>query len=502
MSEYALELQHITKSFGDVTVLKDITLRLKKGEILGLVGENGAGKSTMMNVLGGIYQKNGGEILLDGKSYVPNTPKDAAAAGIAFVQQELNLFTNLSVMENLFITNMKKNRFGMIKKREMRQITREKMEQIGAEDISPDTIISTLPMGQRQMVEITKSIMQDAKIIIFDEPTTSLSNAEKEKLFAIINRMKEQGKSIIFISHILEDVLARTDEIAVLRDGEIISQRKTSEADENTIIREMVGRELTNIYPTCEKTVGDVVFEAKDICQEGRFDKVGISVREGEIVGIFGLMGAGRTEFLRCLFGLDPMDSGEIIYRGQKISPVNPENCIRNGMALITENRREEGLLLPKTLRENIVLSSLRDHRKGNSRFFMDDSKERENTAKMKENLSIKTFDPNIQTAGTLSGGNQQKVVFAKWVLSEPKVFLLDEPTKGVDVGAKYEIYTIIQDLAKQGAAVVMVSSEVEELMGVCDRILIMSNSRITGEIQREEFHAEAVMRFAVGGAK
>lgn len=502
MSEYALELQHITKSFGDVTVLKDITLRLKKGEILGLVGENGAGKSTMMNVLGGIYQKNGGEILLDGKSYVPNTPKDAAAAGIAFVQQELNLFTNLSVMENLFITNMKKNRFGMIKKREMRQITREKMEQIGAEDISPDTIISTLPMGQRQMVEITKSIMQDAKIIIFDEPTTSLSNAEKEKLFAIINRMKEQGKSIIFISHILEDVLARTDEIAVLRDGEIISQRKTSEADENTIIREMVGRELTNIYPTCEKTVGDVVFEAKDICQEGRFDKVGISVREGEIVGIFGLMGAGRTEFLRCLFGLDPMDSGEIIYRGQKISPVNPENCIRNGMALITENRREEGLLLPKTLRENIVLSSLRDHRKGSSRFFMDDSKERENTAKMKENLSIKTFDPNIQTAGTLSGGNQQKVVFAKWVLSEPKVFLLDEPTKGVDVGAKYEIYTIIQDLAKQGAAVVMVSSEVEELMGVCDRILIMSNSRITGEIQREEFHAEAVMRFAVGGAK
>ena len=502
MSEIALELKHITKSFGEVQVLKDITLTLKKGQILGLVGENGSGKSTMMNVLGGIYQKNSGEIFLDGAEYTPASPKDAAAAGIAFVQQELNLFTNLSVTENLFITDMPRNRLGIISGRDMRRTVEEKLKEVGAEEISPEAIISTLPMGQRQLVEITKSIMAEARIIIFDEPTTSLSNTEKEKLFGIINKMKEQGKSIIFISHILEDVFARTDEIAVLRDGEIISQRKTSEADAATIIKEMVGRELTNIYPTCEKTIGEVVFETKDICQEGRFDKVSLRVREGEIVGIFGLMGAGRTEYLRCIFGLDPMDSGEVVYRGKRIEPVDPENCIKNGMALITENRREEGLLLSKTLRENIVLSSLKGHRKEKSSFFMNAGKERESTAKMTEDLRIKTFDPNVQTAGTLSGGNQQKVVFAKWVLSDPKVFLLDEPTKGVDVGAKYEIYTIIQDLAKQNSAVIMVSSEVEELMGVCDRILVMNNNRFTGELTREmDYSAEEIMKYAVGGA-
>ena len=288
----------------------------------------------------------------------------------------------------------------------------------------------------------------------------------------------------------------------MLRDGEIISQRKTGEANAATIIKEMVGRELTNIYPTCEKTIGEVAFETRDICQEGRFDQVSLSVREGEIVGIFGLMGAGRTEYLRCIFGLDPMSSGEVIYRGKRISPVEPENCIRNGMALITENRREEGLLLPKTLRENIVLSSLKRHRREKSRFFMHKGKERESTAKMTEDLRIKTFDPNEQTAVTLSGGNQQKVVFAKWVLSDPKVFLLDEPTKGVDVGAKYEIYTIIQNLAKQNSAVIMVSSEVEELMGVCDRILVMSNNRFTGELTKEQdYSAEEIMKYAVGGA-
>ena len=503
MSEYALELNHVTKSFGDVTVLKDVTLKVRKGEILGLVGENGAGKSTMMNVLDGIYHKNSGEFLVNGQPFEPHSPKDAAAAGIAFVQQGLNLFTNLSVAENLYITDMVKNKLGLINKKTMYNVVKEKLKEIGADDLSPNAIIGTLPMGQRQMVEITKSIMMDAQIIIFDEPTTSLSNSEKVKLFNIFRQMKAAGKSIIFISHILEDVFAETDQIAVLRDGEIISQRPTSECEPNTIIKEMVGRELTNIYPTCEKEIGDVVFEAKDICSEDRFRNVNLSVREGEIVGVFGLMGAGRTELMRCIFGLDPMESGEISYKGKTISPVTPENCIANGMAMITENRREEGLLLPKTLKENIVLASLKTHRIKNNIFFMDSKKEREDAGLMRDQLSIKTFDVNAQKAGTLSGGNQQKVVFAKWVLSEPNVFILDEPTKGVDVGAKYEIYSIIQNLAKEKSAVIMVSSEIEELMGICDRILVMSNNKFTGSFMRnEDYNPEEIMKCSVGGVE
>ncbi len=500
MSEYALELKNITKSFGEVQVLKDITLKLKKGTILGLVGENGAGKSTLMNVLSGIYQRNSGEIILDGKEFEPTNPKVSAAAGIAFVQQELNLFTNLTVVENLFITGMKKNKIGLIDNKAMKKIVSEKLKQIGAEEISVDAIVSTLPMGQRQLVEITKSIMQNANIIIFDEPTTSLSNVEKEKLFLVMKKMQEQGKSIIYISHILEDIFSKTDEIAVLRDGEIISQRKTSEAEEGTIIKEMVGRELTNIYPVCEKEIGEVAFEAKDICKGGRFDHVNLQVKEGEILGIFGIMGAGRTEFLRCIFGLDPIDSGEITYKGKKISPINPENCIKNGMAFITENRREEGLLIPKTIKENIVLASLDDHMK--NKIFVDTEKERKSTEEMSKELNIKTYDPNRQTAGTLSGGNQQKVVFGKWLRSKPQVFLLDEPTRGVDVGAKYEIYTIIQDLAKQKSSIIMVSSEIEELMGVCDRILVMKNNCFVGEFSADEVRQEDIMKDAVGGVK
>lgn len=500
MDEYAMEMRNISKSFGNVQVLKNISLKLKKGEVLGLVGENGAGKSTMMNVLGGIYNKNGGEILIDGKPYNPSNPKDATTAGIAFVQQELNLFTNLTVMENLFITDMIRNKIGKIKKGEMRKIVKEKLHVIGVDDISPDAIIGELPMGQRQLVEITKSIMHDANIIIFDEPTTSLSNIEKEKLFKVIDIMQKSGKSIIFISHILEDVFKYTDEIAVLRDGEIISQRPTKETDENTVIKEMVGRELTNIYPTCEKTIGDIAFEVKNLSQKSRFDHVNLQVREGEILGIFGLMGAGRTELMKCIFGLDPIDSGEIIYRDKEIYPITPENCIKNGMAFITENRREEGLLIPKTLKENVVLASLQKQMK--NRLFMDKKKEEAGTERMVKELNIRTFDPNKQIVGTLSGGNQQKVVFGKWVLSQPKVFILDEPTRGVDVGAKYEIYVIIQNLAKQKSSIIVVSSEVEELMGICDRILIMNKNRFTGELMRDEFKPEKIMKFAVGGEK
>lgn len=495
--DYILQMEHVTKSFASVQVLKDITIALKKGEILGLVGENGAGKSTLMNVLGGIHQRDGGTIILEGREFEPVNPKVAQMAGIAFVHQELNLFTNLTVYENLFITGMPKNKTGVIDKKAMRRIANDQLKELGISDFDADTIIGTLPMGQRQLVEIIKAIMQDAKIIVLDEPTTSLSNKEKEKLFGIMHLLQEQGKSMIFISHILEDVFEHCEEIAVLRDGEIISQTASKEITTAEVIRQMVGRELNKIYPVVEKEIGEVVFEAKNICQDGRFDDVSLEIREGEILGLFGLMGAGRTEYLRCLFGVDSMSAGRVVYKGNPITPVTPMNCIRNGMAFITENRREEGLLMPKSIKQNVVLANLDqicDHT------FINKEKEQEQTDRMVQELRIKTFDASKQAVVNLSGGNQQKVVFGKWVLKEPRVFLLDEPTRGVDVGAKYEIYSIINDLAKNKSAILIVSSEMEELMGMCDRILVMSHNVITGELSKDEFDQVRIMKAAIGG--
>ena len=496
-----LQMEHVTKSFASVQVLKDITIALKKGEILGLVGENGAGKSTLMNVLGGIHQRDGGKIYLEEKEFEPTNPKVSKAAGIAFVHQELNLFTNLTVYENLFITEMKRTKAKTIDKKTMKKIANEQLKELGIEGFDANTIVGTLPMGQRQLIEIIKAIMQDAKIIVLDEPTTSLSNKEKEKLFGIMHLLQEKGKSMIFISHILEDVFEHCEEIAVLRDGEIISQKKASETTNAEVIKQMVGRELNNIYPTVEKEIGEVAFVAKDICQEGRFENLGLEIREGEILGLFGLMGAGRTEFLRCLFGVDPISEGHISYKGQEIAPITPINCIKNGMAFITENRREEGLMMPKTIKENVVMASLDDIC---DKSFINRQKESEHTDKIVKELRVKTFDPSKQAVINLSGGNQQKVVFGKWVLKEPKIFFLDEPTRGVDVGAKYEIYSIINDLAKNKSSILIVSSEMEELMGMCDRILVMSHNKITGELEKGEYSQEGIMKAAIatGGGK
>lgn len=499
--EYALELKNITKSFGQVKVLTDVTLSLRKGTILGLVGENGAGKSTMMNILGGVYKRDSGEILLDGKSFDPKDPKASKDAGIAFIHQELNLFTSLSVAENLFITDMPKlGRTGIVSFRKMKKEAKEKLLRLGIDDFSPDAIVGTLPMGQRQLVEITKAIVGNANIIILDEPTTSLSAKEKEKLFKIMHDLKAEGKSIIFISHILEDVFEHCDEITVLRDGQIISQKPTQELTHADVIRMMVGRELNKIYPTVEKDIGEVVFEAKGISQSGRFKDIDISLRAGEIVGLFGLMGAGRTELLRCLFGVDKIDSGEIMFEGIPLKKITPEACIENGMAFITENRREEGLLLGKTVKENIAMASLKELSK---RWFgfIDFKGETNMANQMVEELRVRTFDASKQDVLNLSGGNQQKVVLSKWVTRRPKVFLLDEPTRGVDVGAKFEIYNIINDLAKNKSTVLMVSSEMEELMGMCDRILVMCHNEITAEFKKGEYDQEKIITAAIGGA-
>ena len=497
---YALQLKNITKSFAQVRVLTDVNLYLRKGMILGLVGENGAGKSTMMNIIGGVHQRDSGEIYLNGELFEPKDPKTCTEAGIAFIHQELNLFSNLTVAENLFITDLPMSgKSPFISYRQMKKNTEAKLKELQIDNISPSDIIDDLPMGHRQLVEITKAIVNDANIIFLDEPTTSLSTTEKEKLFRIMHKLKNEGKSIIFISHILEDVFEHCDEIAVLRDGKMILQKPTIDLSEAEVITAMVGRELNKIYPVVEKSIGNVAFEAKDICSANRFDNVSINIREGEILGLFGLMGSGRTEYLRCLFGIDPITSGHIYCNKKEIFPISPINCINNSMAFITENRREEGLMLPMTVQQNIVVASLNELCYGPIN-AMDFDKEKELSDRMVNDLHVRTYDPSKQAAINLSGGNQQKIVLAKWIAKQPKVIMLDEPTRGVDVGAKYEIYTIINNLVKNKSTVLMVSSEMEELIAMCDRILVMANNKITAEFKKGEYDNEKIIIAAIGG--
>ena len=497
-SENILELNNIEKSFSSVKVLKGVSLKLKRGKILGLCGENGAGKSTLMNVLGGIYPKNGGQMLLNGEEYIPKNPMDARKAGIAFIHQELNLFLNMTVRQNFMIEDLPKKGM-LIDAAKIKRIAEEQLKTID-ESIPVDIKVEDLNMGHRQMVEIAKEIAKDAKIVIFDEPTSSLSNKECQKLFKIICDMSYRGISIIYISHIIDDVFKLCDEIMVLRDGETIGQKPTSELTKNEVIRMMVGRKLANLFPYVEKNPGDEILSVRNITWGNVVRNVSFSIRKGEIVGLFGLMGAGRTELANLIYGRERMDAGVICIDGKKVEKVLPEVMKKKGIAYVTENRREEGLLMNKSLKENIVLAHLKSI--CNRMYFVDRKQETQCTAQQVENLDIRTYDMNRQTASQFSGGNQQKIVFAKWFVTNPHIFLLDEPTRGVDVGAKYEIYNYINQLSLVGSAILFISSEMEELVGVCDRILVMSQGRISGEIGRGEYQLYRLLELAVGGGK
>lgn len=497
MSDVILSFEKIEKSFFGVRVLKEITLGVPRGKVLGLVGENGAGKSTLMNLMGGVHAPDGGQMLLDGKSYAPRTPSDANDAGIAFIHQELNLFTNLSIAENIFIDGFPRVRWlPLLNRRHMRARTQQFLDAVDL-DVSPDTLVEKLSPGERQLAEIAKALSFDARIIIFDEPTTSLTARETERLFRLIDRLRSDGASIIYISHILPDVLHMADEIAVLRDGELVAHEQTNEFTVNRMIALMVGRAIAQLYP--ERSAAPTatpVLEVQGVCQRGIVEEINFTLHKGEILGVFGLMGSGRSELARILFGLDDHERGEILVEGKPYSKPSARRSIDAGMAFVTENRRDEGLLMDISIAENIGLVAL-PHYAAASVGAVKEGRYYDQIGGVAESLAIKSGNIRQQAVKTLSGGNQQKTVIGKWLLDKPSVLIVDEPTRGVDVGAKYEIYSILNDLAADGAGILFISSELEELMGVCDRMLVMSNGEIQATFERAAFDKERILRAA-----
>lgn len=496
-TEIALAFDGLSKSFFGVPAVTDVDLELRRGTILAVIGENGAGKSTLMNMLGGVLQPDGGAMRLDGAGYTPERPADATGAGIAFIHQELNLFTNLSIAENVFIDRMP--RLGpFVNRREMRRATAGVLDRVGI-DVSPDTRVETLPPGERQLVEIAKALAADARIIILDEPTTSLTRRETERLFALLRQLREEGRSLIYISHVLGDVLALADDVVVLRDGKRVGGGPMGEFDVNRMIRMMVGREIDQLFPARSHVPGETeALRLDGVSQPGIVKDISLMLREGEVLGVFGLMGSGRSELARIVFGLDPHAAGEIALSGRPLAGGGPRERITRGMAFVTEDRRDEGLLMDNSIAENMGLVSLRQFRRTGglvSRRHLVES-----GRKIGAQLQLKSADPKLgQPVRSLSGGNQQKVVIGKWLVERPEVLIMDEPTRGIDVGAKYEVFSIMNDLAAQGTGVLYISSELEELIGVADRILVMREGEIAGAFDKDEFGTEEILAAAFG---
>jgi ribose transport system ATP-binding protein len=492
-----LETQNLAKAFFGIAAVKDVSISVDEGQVLGLIGENGAGKSTMMNMIGGVVQPDSGQMLFKGQPYNPRNPADAYQAGIAFIHQELNLFTNLSIAENIFITHFPRTGpLRRIDRTAVRQRTRELLAAVDL-DLAPDMQIERISPGERQLVEIAKALYMDASLIIFDEPTTSLTARETETLFTIINRLRGQGKSLIYISHILNDVLALSDSIAVMRDGELVKQDRKENFTGNRMISLMVGRSIEQLYPPRTTEPGsETILQLENVSAKGIVENISFSLHRREVLGLFGLMGSGRTELARMIFGIDPFERGSITINGQPVQKASPRNSIRNHLAFVTENRREEGLLMNIDIANNIGLVSLPTFAR-NPAGVIDRGEMAGATQQMSEALKLRSGNIQEQTAKSLSGGNQQKVVIAKWLLSKPSIFIMDEPTRGIDVGAKYEIYTIIDQLAAEGSGVLLISSELEELMGLCDRILVMSRGEICGEFRRDQFNREHILASA-----
>lgn len=489
-----LQMNDISKEFPGVKALDNVSLTVRRGTVHALMGENGAGKSTLMKCLFGMYSKDSGSIFLEGKEVDFKNSKDALENGVAMVHQELNQALKRNVMDNIWLGRYPKKGGIMVDEKKIYNDTKKVFEELGI-DVDPRRIMSTMPVSQRQMVEIAKAVSFNSKIIVFDEPTSSLTEEEVEHLFKIINMLRDKGCGIIYISHKMAEILRISDDITVMRDGTWVATRPAKELTMDEIIKLMVGRELTNQFPPKTNKPGDVVLEVDGLTAEYSVLKdVSFKARKGEILGLAGLDGSGRTETLENIFGVATRKSGTIKLDGKVVRNRNARESIKNGFALLTEERRATGIFGILNIRENTVISSLKRHKKGG--IYLSNKSMRKDTQWSIDAMRTKT--PTQETKiRSLSGGNQQKVILGRWLLTEPEVLLLDEPTRGIDVGAKYEIYQLILDLANKGKVVIVVSSEMPELLGICDRILVMSGGRLAGEVDAKETTQEEIMTYA-----
>ena len=489
-----LEMRGITKEFPGVKALDGVSLTVRPGTVHALMGENGAGKSTLMKCLFGIYAKDSGTITLEGKEVNFRSSKEAMENGVAMVHQELNQALTRTVTDNLWLGRYPKVGGIMVSEGIMRKRTKEIFDELEVH-VDPRAIMSTLPVSQRQMVEIAKAVSYNAKVIVFDEPTSSLTETEVEHLFRIINMLRDRGCGIIYISHKMEEILRISDEVTIMRDGQYVATRPASELTMEEIIRLMVGRELTNRFPPKENVPGEVILDVEHLSGKyTRLKDASFQLRAGEILGIAGLDGSGRTEVLENLFGSMTKGGGTIRLHGKEIKNRSPRESIKNGFALLTEERRATGIFGIRSILDNTVISNLKSYLMGG--ICLSDKKMRQDTEWAIQAMRIKTPSQDTQIR-SLSGGNQQKVIIGRWLLTKPEVLLLDEPTRGIDVGAKYEIYELIINLAKEGKGVVMVSSEMPELLGVCDRILVMSGGLLAGEVDAKNTSQEEILTLA-----
>ena len=490
-----IEMRGIDKLFGSNQVLKQAGFTLESGEVHALMGENGAGKSILMKILTGVYTKDAGTVLVDGKEVNYKNPQEAEKAGIVFIYQELNVMFDLTVEENLFMGKEIHGKLGICDKKAMQKKAQEALNILGV-NISPKTVMAELSVGQQQMVEICKALMADAKVIIMDEPTAALTQSETVALFKVIESLRKKGVSMVYISHRMEEIFELCDRITVLRDGSYIGVKNIPETNMNEIVKMMIGREIGERYPSRNVKIGKEVLKVKELTRKGTFHDVNFSVRAGEVLGVSGLMGAGRTEIMQAIFGNLSYESGTIEIDGKEVKISNPRQAMEHGIGFITEDRKTEGLMLDKSIRENISLCNLRRISKSS---VISREAEKNMVAEAIKDLHIKCFG-SYHECNNLSGGNQQKVVLAKWILTNPKILILDEPTRGVDIGAKKEIYSIINKLAAQGVAIIMVSSELPEVLGMSDNIMVVREGEVRGIISYEEANQERVMTLATGG--
>ena len=487
-----LEMRGIRKSFYGNEVLHSVDLTLEAGTVLALMGENGAGKSTMMNILVGIHKRDGGTIRIDGQEVNIESPHDAQKLGIAMIHQELSSVVEMSVAENIYL-GREPVKNGFIDYRKMYKDTEELLKNLNI-NLNPKTKMGKLRVADQQLVEIAKAVSQNARILIMDEPTSSITDREVENLYGIIRDLKMRKTGIIYISHKMEEVYTITDQITVLRDGASIATWNTKEATNDMVVKAMVGRELTEQYPKRKVEIGDTILELKDFTQEGAFENISFKLRRGEILGLVGLVGAGRTETMQALFGITKPDSGEVYLKGKKVEFKKPVDAIKNGLAYVTEDRKGEGLVLPMSIAHNITLPSMKELSR---KIFIKQKEEKDRVGKEIADLKVKTTSPNLAVKN-LSGGNQQKVVLAKWMLKNPDVIIFDEPTRGIDVGAKAEIYKLMNEFVAEGKAIIMISSELPEAMGMSDRILVLSNHKMSGELSKNEFNQKSLMKLAM----